>query len=172
LRRTQIVAGAAVYAAMYVALTISLNPIGYGVLNFRVANALLGLVPIMGWAGILGQGLGVLIANQPGLGDPLGPLDLVNVIPSVAFAWLIWRLRGRSVVLGLTLYSVALGSSVSLVLAATGNLFFGKEPATGWTALAAGAAVFAGIFVVTVAGGYALYRAAGRLGVVQRRFGE
>jgi uncharacterized membrane protein len=171
-RRTQIVAGAALYAAMYVVLTLVFGPFGYGVINLRVSNALLGLVPLMGWAGVLGQTLGVFVANQPALGDPLGPIDLVNVIPSFAFAWLLWRLRNRSVLLGLTLYSLALGASVTLVLSYTGNLFLGNTAATGYLAILAGLAVFAGIFVMATVVGYALYKAVRRLGLVQRRFGN
>jgi uncharacterized membrane protein len=170
-RRTVTVATAAAYAAMYAVLALTFSPVSYGVINLRVANVLMGLVPLIGWPAVIGQGLGVFITNQPALGDPLGPLDLVNVIPSIMFAWIIWRLRNKSVFLGLTLYSVALGISVSLVLKATGNLYFGNSVGVGWAAVLAGISVFVGIFVVTALGGYALYKALRKLGIVQRRFG-
>ena len=171
MRRTVTVATAAAYAAMYAVLALTFSPVSYGVINLRVANVLMGLVPLIGWPAVIGQGLGVFITNQPALGDPLGPLDLVNVIPSIMFAWIIWRLRNKSVFLGLTLYSVALGISVSLVLKATGNLYFGNSVGVGWAAVLAGISVFVGIFVVTALGGYSLYKALRKLGIVQRRFG-
>lgn len=64
MRRTVLVATAAVYAAMYVVLALAFSPISYGVINLRVANILMGLVPLIGWPAVVGQGLGVFIANQ------------------------------------------------------------------------------------------------------------
>ena len=160
-RRTVLVATAAVYAAMYVVLALAFSPISYGVINLRVANILMGLVPLIGWPAVLGQGLGVFIANQPALGDPLGPIDLINVVPSLAFAWLLWKLRNRSVFLGLALYSVALGLTVSYALNYAFNLPLVVEIPQ----------VTAGVFIATAILGYILYKAVKRLGVVQRRFG-
>lgn len=161
MRRSLVVATAAVYAAMYVVLAVAFSPISYGVINLRVANILIGLVPIIGWPAILGQTLGVFIANQPALGDTLGPIDLVNVVPTLVFAWVIWKLRGRSVFLGLTLYSIALGLSVSYALSYAFNLPLLVEIPQ----------VTAGIFLATAVLGYIFYRAVKRLGVLQRRFG-
>ncbi|MDG7008653.1 MAG: QueT transporter family protein [Nitrososphaerota archaeon] len=161
MRRSIIVATAAVYAAMYVVLAVGFAPISYGVINLRVANILLGLVPLIGWPAILGQALGVFIANQPALGDTLGPIDLVNVVPTLVFAWVLWKIRRRSVFLGLTLYSIALGVSVSLALSYVFNLPLLVEIPQ----------VTAGIFLVTAILGWIFYKAVGRLGVLQRRFG-
>ncbi|MDG6950125.1 MAG: QueT transporter family protein, partial [Nitrososphaerota archaeon] len=97
MKRSLVVATAAVYAAMYVVLGVVFSPISYGVINLRVANVLIGLVPLLGWPAIIGQTLGVFIANQPALGDPLGPIDLINVLPTFVFTWVIWRLRKKSV---------------------------------------------------------------------------
>src|SRR5438105_11822130 len=121
-RRSVLISTAAVYAAMYVTLTLVFSPISYGLVNVRVANILIGLVPIIGWPAVLGQTLGVLIANQPALGDPLGPIDLINVIPSFLFSFLLWKLRDVSVFLGLTLYSIGLGITVSYALSYAFNL--------------------------------------------------
>ena len=162
MKRTSVIATAAVYAAMYVVLAVAFSPISYGVINFRVANVLMGLVPIIGWPAIIGQALGVFLANQPALGDTLGPVDLVNVIPSFLFAWLIWKLRGTSVFLGLTIYSVALGISVSFALSYAFNLPLLVEIPQ----------VTVGIFLATAVFGYIFYRAVSRLGVLQRRFAE
>lgn len=161
MKRTLVVATAAVYAAMYVVLAVAFSPISYGVVNLRVANVLMGLVPLMGWPAIIGQVLGVFIANQPGLGDPLGPIDLINVVPSFVFAWLLWKLRKKSVFLGLTLYSIALGISVSYALSYAFNLPLVVEIPQ----------VTAGIFLATAVLGYVLYKAVHKLGVLQRRFG-
>jgi uncharacterized membrane protein len=159
-RRSLLISTAAVYAAMYVVLALLFNPISYGVINLRVANVLIGLIPIIGWPAVLGQTLGVLIANQPAFGDPLGPIDLINVIPSFAFSLLLWKLRNKSVFLGLTLYSVALGITVSYAL----NYAF-KLPL-----LVEIPQVTAGVFIATAVFGYLLFRAVSRLGVLQRRF--
>lgn len=160
MKRTVVVATASVYAAMYVALALLFSPISYGVVNLRIANVLIGLVPIIGWPAILGQTLGVFIANQPALGDQLGAIDLINVVPTLAFSWLLWKLRKRSVFLGLTLYSLALGATVSFAL----NYAFGIPM------VVAVPQVTIGIFLATAVLGYALYRAISRLGVLQRRF--
>jgi uncharacterized membrane protein len=159
-RRSILISTAAVYAAMYAALALLFNPISYGVINLRVANVLIGLVPIIGWPAILGQTLGVLIANQPAFGDPLGPIDLINVVPSFLFSLLLWKLRNKSVFLGLTLYSVALGITVSYAL----NYAFNLPLLVGIPQ------VTAGIFIATAVFGYLLFRAVKRLGVVQRMF--
>jgi uncharacterized membrane protein len=165
-RRTVVVATTAVYAAMYAALVLLFSPLSYGVIQFRVANILVGLIPLIGWPAVLGQTLGVFIANQPAFGDQLGPIDLVNIVPSFVFSWLVWRLRKKSVVLGLTLYSLALGVSVSLALNYVGFLSQG-----GKISLYAGFVyVTVGIFLATTVFGYLLYRSVKKLGVLQRRF--
>ena len=150
-------ATAAVYGALYAALTIALGQIGYGGVNFRVANGLLGLVPLIGWPAVIGQGLGVLLANAA---SPYS-LDTLNAIPSFVFAWVIWKLRKVSVVLGLTIYSLALGATVSLVIGYPNmSLVYSLLPF-----------VTLGIFLATTVLGYFLYRAVGRTGALQRRFG-
>ncbi|MDA4120561.1 MAG: QueT transporter family protein [Thaumarchaeota archaeon] len=159
-RRSVLISTAAVYAAMYVALALVFNPISYGAINLRVANVLIGLVPIIGWPAVLGQTLGVFLANQPALGDPLGPIDLINVIPSFFFSFLLWKLRNKSVFVGLTLYSVALGISVSYAL----NYAF-KLPL-----LVEIPQVTVGVFIATAVFGYLLFRSVKRLGVLQRKF--
>lgn len=161
MRRSLVVATAAVYAAMYVVLAVAFSPISYGVINLRVANILLGLVPLLGWPAVIGQTLGVFIANQPALGDVLGPIDLVNVLPTFVFAWALWKLRKKSVFLGLALYSVALGISVSGTLSYAFNLPLLVEIPQ----------VTAGVFLATAVLGYVFYRAVARLGVLQRRYG-
>ncbi len=159
-RRSLLISTAAVYAAMYVVLALTFSPISYGAVNLRIANILVGLIPLIGWPAVLGQTLGVLIANQPALGDPLGPIDLINVIPSFLFSLLLWKLRSKSVFLGLTLYSIALGMTVSYALNYAFNLPLLVEIPQ----------VTAGIFVATAVLGYLFFKSVERLGVLQRRF--
>jgi uncharacterized membrane protein len=159
-RRSLVAATAATYAAMYVALVFVFSPISYGQVNLRISNVLIGLVPLIGWPAVLGQALGVFIANQPALGDPLGPIDLINVVPSFVFSFVLWKLRDKSVFLGLALYSVGLGLTVSYAL----NYAFGLP------LLVEIPYVTAGIFLVTAVLGYVLYRSVKRLGVIQRMF--
>jgi QueT transporter len=160
-RRSVLISTAAVYAAMYVALALLFNPISYGIVNLRVANILIGLVPIIGWPAVLGQTLGVFIANQPALGDSLGPIDLLNVIPSFVFSFLLWKLRNKSVFLGLMLYSIALGITVGL---AVSYVFKNVPP------FVAILEVIPGVFLATAVLGYIMYRSVKRLGVLQRMF--
>jgi len=162
MNKSILIATASIYAALYVSLVLVFSPISYGAVNIRVANILMGLVPIIGWPAIVGQALGVFIANQPALGDPLGPIDLVNVIPVFFFSFVLWKLRKRSVFLGLTLYSIALGVSVSFALNYAFNLPLVVEIPQ----------VTAGIFLATAVLGYTLYKSVKRLGILQRRFPE
>ncbi len=159
-RRSVVAATAAIYAAMYAALALLFSPISYGVVNLRVANVLVGLVPLIGWPAVLGQALGVFIANQPALGDSLGPIDLLNVIPSFVFSFLLWKLRNKSVFLGLTLYSIALGASVGYAVSYVFHV----------PLVVALLQVTVGIFLATAVLGYIMYRSVKKLGVLQRRF--
>ncbi|MDA4128501.1 MAG: QueT transporter family protein [Thaumarchaeota archaeon] len=153
------IAGASVYAAMYVALILVFNSISYGQIQLRVANVIVGLVPIMGWPAIVGQTVGVMIANSF---SPLGPIDLINVIPSFLFSFIIWKLRKVSVFLGLSLYSLALGITVSLAL----NYAFGEPLIVGIPT------VTIGIFIATAVFGYIFYRAVKGIDALGRIFGE
>lgn len=158
MRRTTIVSGAAVYAAMYVSLIEVFQTISYAQFQLRVANVLVGLIPLMGWAGILGQTAGVFISN---IYSPLGPVDMLNAIPAMLFSFVIWKARNVSVLLGFLLYSVGLGVSVSISLDyAVGLPWFVTMPY-----------ISASIFFVTGVLGYILYRSVKRLGVLQRYFG-
>jgi uncharacterized membrane protein len=158
LRRTTLVAGAAVYAAMYVSLVEVFQPVSYAQFQLRIANVLVGLIPLMGWAGIVGQTAGVFISN---ISSPLGPVDMLNAIPTMLFSIIIWKIRRVSVLLGFLLYSVGLGASVSVSLNyAVGLPWFVTMPY-----------VSASIFFVTGVFGYILYYSVKRLGVLQRYFG-
>ncbi len=160
MRRTLVVTTAALYAATYVALTLAFGQVSYGVVNLRVANVMVGLIPLIGWPAILGQTMGVFLGNAF---STLGPIDLINVIPSFVFSWVLWKVRKRSVFLGLTVYSLALGATVTIALGYVG--FLNGPWYLGF------AYVFAGIFAMTAIFGYFFYAAVERLGVLQRRYG-
>ena len=113
MRRTLEVATASTYAALYVIITYAFSPISYGQVQLRLANVVLGLIPLIGWPSVIGQTIGVFVAN---IGSPLGPIDLLNAFPSFVFSFILWKLRNVSVILGLVLYSAALGLSVSFAL--------------------------------------------------------
>jgi len=159
-KRSVVVATASVYAATYVALVLAFGQVSYGVVNLRVANVLVGLIPLIGWPAILGQTLGVLIGNTF---STLGPIDLINVVPSFVFSWVLWKVRKTSVFLGLALYSLALGVTVSIALSYVG--FLTSPWYLGFVY------VLAGIFVMTAVLGYTFYRAVEKLGLLQRRYG-
>ncbi len=160
MRRSLVIATAAVYAATYVALVLAFGQLSYGAVNLRVANILVGLVPLIGWPAILGQTLGVFLGNTL---STLGPIDFINVLPSLVFSWVLWKVRKVSVFLGLSLYSVALGITVSAALSYAGYL------TSPW--YLGFVYVFVGIFVMTAVLGYSFYRAIRKLGVLQRRYG-
>src|SRR3972149_11979908 len=77
----------AIYAALYAALVIVLGPFSYGPLQIRLADSLVAAVPLLGLAGVLGHTLGVFIAN---LFSPVGPIDLLNTIPSFVMAFVVY----------------------------------------------------------------------------------
>jgi uncharacterized membrane protein len=111
--KTKTIALAVVYAALYASLVIVLAPISYGPLNVRIADAMVALVPLFGWAGVVGQALGVFISN---IFSPLGWIDLLNTIPSFIMAFVIWKLKNRSVIAGTVMYSIVLGGTVGAML--------------------------------------------------------
>jgi len=54
---------ATVLAALYAILVFTFNPISFLVFQIRIANVLIGLVPILGLPAVIGISLGVLVAN-------------------------------------------------------------------------------------------------------------
>jgi len=125
---------------------LAFNPISYGPVQFRVANIIIGVVPIFGIPSVLGIALGVFIGNTI---SPLGPIDLISAAFSLAGLLIVWYLRNRSVMLGLTLYSGILGTWISTAL----FFVFGLPIVVtiGW--------LIVGIWLATGLCGYALYKA-------------
>lgn len=142
------VAKTSVIASIYTALVWSLAPISFEQIQIRIANALIGLVPIVGMPAVLGITLGVLIGN---LISPLGPLDLLSAIPT--FISLMIVMKMRRVFLGLVIYSMILSSWVAFLLNLVFNVpFFVTFPY-----------LLIGIGIATAGLGYMLYSIAKRL---------
>lgn len=145
---------AALFASSYSALVYLLAPLSFLQIQVRVANALIGAVPIFGMPAVLGIALGVLIGN---IFSPLGPLDLLSALPSLlgllALHKLSRRLGGLGVLLGLTAYSLIVSVWVALLLSHILGLPY---PATF-------AYVLVGVSIATVGLGYLLYAQLSRM---------
>ena len=106
----KLVVAAALLAAGYYVLTITLSSISYGEVNFRVAGLLFAFVPIFGPLSIIGLGAGQFFAN---LSSPFGYLDLVSPVFGMAGLAIIFLLRGRG---NLILYGGYLSHSLLISL--------------------------------------------------------
>jgi uncharacterized membrane protein len=148
--KTKYIATVAVIAALYVVLVLAFAGISFGQIQFRVANLLIGIVPLLGMPGVVGVTVGVFVSNMI---SPLGPLDLLSVIPSFIGLMLLNMLKNRSVLMGLFVYSLIVSTWVSYLVSITYNV--------GW--LATFMYVFTGIFLATTLGGYAVFRSAKRV---------
>jgi uncharacterized membrane protein len=108
----------AIYAALYAVLVVVLGGISYGPVQVRIADSLVAAVPLLGIAGVLGHTLGVFIAN---IFSPLGPIDLLNTVPSFAMSFVVYyvykKTKNDYTVIGTCLaYSSVLGVTVGLML--------------------------------------------------------
>lgn len=84
-RRAHYIAEAGVIAAVYAVLTVALKPIGYGLIQFRVSEAMC-VLPFFIPAAIPGLTVGCLIANLFG---GFGALDVtLGTAATLAAAWL------------------------------------------------------------------------------------
>ncbi len=126
-----------IFAVLYVILLQVLAPIGYGPVQFRVAQALVGLIPIFGWPAVFGIQLGQFLGNFL---SPAGVLDVVLVWINLPFLALVkkWGLKALPILafsvatrVAATLYyalnipflptfvSVAISQTLSTVILAT-----------------------------------------------------
>ena len=149
----------AIYAALYAALVVELGGISYGIINFRIADAMVGAVPLMGIPGVIGHTLGVFISNIP---SPLGAMDLLNTIPSFAMSFLIYYVYKKtqndfSVIATSAAYSFVLGITVGYMLA----------PITHLPLLVSMLYVALGNLVATVLIGWPLFKLLKRSGIFQ-----
>jgi uncharacterized membrane protein len=161
--RTKNLALISIYAALYAALVVVLGPFSYGPFQIRIADSLLAAVPLLGIAGVLGHTLGVFIAN---LFSTIGPIDLLNTIPSFAMAFVVYYIYKRTqndytVIGACTAYSVVLGITVGTMLSYVLSL----------PLLPTIAYVFIGNFIASVLIGWPLFKLLKRTGVFQRWLG-
>lgn len=155
--RTKNIALIAMYAAVYAALVVALGFISYGPLNIRIADSMLAAVPLLGMAGVLGHTLGVFIAN---LFSTLGPIDLLNTIPSFVMAFVVYYVYKKThndytVLVTCVAYSFVLGLTVGYMLSAPFNIPLPLSIAY----------VFAGNFVASVLIGWPLFKLLKRIGL-------
>ena len=150
--KTKDIALGIVCCALYAALVNVFAPISFQQIQVRIANALIGLVPLLGWPAVYGLTLGVFLGN---LSSPLGPIDLVSVFPSLLGLLAIHKLRQVSVILGLQIYSTIVSIWVVFML----NFVF-RLPY-----LITFVYVFLGLTIATTGLGYLVYRSLLRLGI-------
>jgi uncharacterized membrane protein len=161
--RTKNIALISVYAALYAALVIALINLSYLSLQVRIADSLLAIVPLLGLPGVLGHTLGVFIAN---LFSPLGPIDLLNTIPSFAMAFVVYFIYKKSrndyTVIGTCLaYSAVLGVTVGWMLSYV----------SGAPLIATIAYVTLGNTIASVLIGWPVFKVLKRIGVLQKWLG-
>ncbi len=155
--QTKDVALIAIYAALYAALVVVLGPFSYGPLQIRIADAMLAAVPLLGIAGVLGHTLGVFIAN---LFSTVGPIDLLNTIPSFAMAFVVYYVYKKTqndyTVIGTcTAYSFVIAITVGYMLSIVYSLPL--PPTIGY--------VFIGNFIASVLIGWPLFKVLKRIGI-------
>ncbi len=160
--KTKILAFIAMYAALYAALVIVLGELSFGLVNIRIADAMLAVVPLVGFAGVLGHTLGVFIGN---IFSTAGLVDLLNTIPSFVMAFVVYyvykRTRNDYSVLATSIaYSLVLGTTVGWMLSAV----FGMPllPTIGW--------VIVGNLIVTTLIGWPLFKLLKRTGIFEKWF--
>jgi uncharacterized membrane protein len=141
-----------VCCALYAALVNVFAPISFQQIQVRVANALIGSVPLLGWPAVCGLALGVFLGN---LTSPLGPIDLLSTLPSFLGLLVVYRLRQVSVLLGLQIYSTLVSIWVAFML----NFAFQLPYITTF------AYVFVGVTIATTGLGYILYKSLSKLGI-------
>jgi uncharacterized membrane protein len=162
--RTKDIALIAIYAALYAALVVVLGPFSYGLIQIRIADSLLAVVPLLGLAGVLGHTLGVFVGN---IFSTAGPIDLLNTIPSFAMSLVVYyvykRTKNDYTVIGTCLaYSAVLGTTVGLMLSYIYSLPL--LPTIVYVAL--------GNAIATTLIGWPIFKALKKTGIFQRWLGE
>ena len=164
LKNPKSLATIAIYAALYAALVIVLGGISYGPIQIRIADSMVAAVPLLGLPGVLGHTLGVFVSN---LYSPLGPIDLLNTIPSFAMSFVVYYVYKRTrndytVIATSAAYSVVLGVTVGWMLSAPFNIPLPLSITY----------VIIGNLAATVLIGWPLFKLLKRTGVFQRWFPE
>ena len=151
---TRDIAVGIVCCALYASLVNLFAPISFQQIQVRVANALIGLVPLFGWPAISGLTLGVFLGNMT---SPLGVIDLASSLPSFIGLVVVYKLRRVSVLLGLQSYSAIVSVWVAFMLNLVFNLPY----------LITFVYVLVGVTVATAGLGYLLYRSLSKLKITE-----
>ena len=112
---TRHLARAALYAALYAALTLApgLNGLAYGQVQFRVAEGMLAFA-CLDWAAVPGLTVGTAVAN---IASPLGPVDVVaGAALTLLAAALMWYIGAHWVALAVPVLVNGLGVAAELTL--------------------------------------------------------
>jgi uncharacterized membrane protein len=162
--RTKDLALISIYAALYAALVVVLGGFSYGPVQVRIADSMLAAVPLLGLAGVLGHTLGVFVAN---IFSPLGPIDLLNTVPSFAMSFVVYYVykltRNDYTVIGTCLaYSAVLGVTVGSMLSYV--LSLPLLPTIAYVAI--------GNVIASVLIGWPLFKVLKKIGVFQSWFPE
>jgi uncharacterized membrane protein len=107
------------YAALYVALVVVFEPISFGFFQVRIANVMVATVPLLGFAGVLGQAIGVFSANL--FSPELGLIDLLNTLPSFIMTFVVYYVYKKTnnnftVIATCIAYSAVIGVTVGWML--------------------------------------------------------
>ena len=162
--RTKDLALISIYAALYAALVVVLGFFSYGPVQLRIADSLVAVVPLLGFAGVLGHTLGVFVGN---IFSSAGPLDLLNTIPSFAMSFVVYYVYKRTkndytVIATCTAYSAVLGTTVGWMLS---YLY-------GYPLLITIFYIAIGNVIATVLVGWPVFKVLKRIGVFERWFGN
>jgi uncharacterized membrane protein len=162
--RTKDLALISIYAALYAALVVVLGGFSYGPVQVRIADSMLAAVPLLGIAGVLGHTLGVFVAN---IFSPLGPIDLLNTVPSFAMSFVVYYVyrwtRNDYTVIGTCLaYSAVLGVTVGSMLSYV--LSLPLLPTIAYVAI--------GNVIASVLIGWTLFKVLKKIGLFRRWFPE
>jgi hypothetical protein len=159
-RRTEEIALAAVYAAMYVVFVAAFPYLSFLQVNVRVANVLKGMVKFWPVGTLLGNFVAVVVGNY--LFSPLGLLDVVfSPFVSTGLLAVAYVIGKRSFLVGLAANAAVLGVYLAWLISVIvpGTSFVGLLPL-----------LLGGVAISDVVLPYILYRALDNLKIPQRRF--
>ncbi|MDR2204465.1 MAG: QueT transporter family protein [Nitrososphaerota archaeon] len=162
--KTITIAVMAIYAALYAVLVNVFPGLSFGPLQFRVADILIAVVPLLGIPGVLGHTLGVIIGN---MSSPYIPIDLLNAIPSFIMAFIVYYIYKRTkkdiTVIGTCItYSIVLGITVGWMIS-----FIEGLPLIGTIAYVALSNTIASVLI-----GWPVFKCLKKIGIFKKWFGE
>lgn len=126
----------AIFAALYAVGVIVLAPISFGIVQVRVADALLPLSMIFGLPSVLGLGLGCAVANVYG---GLGAIDIVGgTAANLVACTLAWYIGRKGHVITRFTGSIAITAAVTLIVGGYLAILFDVPVAVGMLGILVG----------------------------------